>query len=236
VVREHSDWLSWSPAVLSIAQDAKALDDTSYLNLWFLSTAYNGWNDHGEDQAQKYKALRRAALIHLQQLKDIHDNIKNSRTQDDLKLIEYAQDVLRCTSSKTNPWIICHLCAEFATWLLTPLVYPFTFPLTSPLTFPAHILNCVYSYYWPATRSTCTWCRLRTFWFYLAHRSQKSLEISIRRSSNDVRTLRGHESDRAEFSSTRQHHLLTATTHEDGKRRVVISKRWKDISRKVIPG
>ncbi len=163
MVREHSDWLSWSPAVLSIAQDAKALDDTSYLNLWFLSTAYNGWNDHGEDQAQKYKALRRAALIHLQQLKDIHDNIKNSRTQDDLKLIEYAQDVLRCTSSKTNPWIICHLCAEFATWLLTPLVYPFTFPLTSPLTFPAHILNCVYSYYWPATRSTCTWCRLRTF-------------------------------------------------------------------------
>jgi len=29
---------------------------------------------------------------------------------------------------------------------------------------------------------------------------------------------------------------LTATTYEDGKRHVVISKRWKDISRKVVPG
>jgi len=39
------------------------------------------------------------------------------------------------------------------------------------------------------------------------NRSQKSQEISIRRSSNDVRTLRGQESRRAEFSPTRQHPL-----------------------------
>ncbi len=38
-----------------------------------------------------------------------------------------------------------------------------------------------------------------------SNRSQKSQEISIRRSSNDVRTLRGQESRRAEFSPTRQH-------------------------------
>ena len=37
------------------------------------------------------------------------------------------------------------------------------------------------------------------------NRSQKSQEISIRRSSNDVRTLRDHEDCRAEFSPTRQH-------------------------------
>ncbi len=37
------------------------------------------------------------------------------------------------------------------------------------------------------------------------NRSQKSEEILIRRSSNDVRTLRGQESRRAEFSPTRQH-------------------------------
>ena len=36
------------------------------------------------------------------------------------------------------------------------------------------------------------------------NRSQKSQEISIRRSSNDVRTLRGQESRRAEFSPMRQ--------------------------------
>jgi len=36
-------------------------------------------------------------------------------------------------------------------------------------------------------------------------RSQKSLEISIRRSSNEVRTLRDRESCRAEFSPTRHH-------------------------------
>ncbi len=47
----------------------------------------------------------------------------------------------------------------------------------------------------PATRSTCTWCRLWTFWFYsIPDRSQKSQEISTRRSSNEVRTLRGRES------------------------------------------
>ncbi len=39
----------------------------------------------------------------------------------------------------------------------------------------------------------------------LQDRSQKSQEISIRRSSNEVRTLRGRESCRAEFSPTRQH-------------------------------
>ena len=37
------------------------------------------------------------------------------------------------------------------------------------------------------------------------NRSQKSQEISIRRSLNDVRTLRDHESCHAEFSSTQQH-------------------------------
>ncbi len=37
------------------------------------------------------------------------------------------------------------------------------------------------------------------------NRSQKSQEISIRRSSNDVRTLRDQKSRRAEFSLTRQH-------------------------------
>lgn len=115
MVKEHSDRLIWSPAVLTYAQDAKALDDTSYLDLWFLSAAYNGWNDHGEDQAQKYKALRRAALIHLQQLKDFNNNIiEYPRSQDDRKLIKYAKDVLRYTRSETNPWIICHLCAEIA--------------------------------------------------------------------------------------------------------------------------
>ena len=39
------------------------------------------------------------------------------------------------------------------------------------------------------------------------NRSQKSQEISIRRSSNDVRTLRDQKSHRAEFSLTRQHSL-----------------------------
>jgi len=38
-----------------------------------------------------------------------------------------------------------------------------------------------------------------------SNRSQKSQEISIRRSSNDVRTLRDQESRCAEFSLTRQH-------------------------------
>ena len=38
-----------------------------------------------------------------------------------------------------------------------------------------------------------------------SNRSQKSQEISIRRSSNDVRTLRDQESRYAEFSLTRQH-------------------------------
>jgi len=38
-----------------------------------------------------------------------------------------------------------------------------------------------------------------------SNRSQKSQEISIRRSSNDVRTLRDQESRHAEFSLTRQH-------------------------------
>jgi len=37
------------------------------------------------------------------------------------------------------------------------------------------------------------------------NRSQKSQEISIRRSLNDVRTLRDQKNYRAEFSSTRQH-------------------------------
>jgi len=40
-----------------------------------------------------------------------------------------------------------------------------------------------------------------------SNRSQKSQEISIRRSSNDVRTLRDQKSRRAEFSPTRQHFL-----------------------------
>jgi len=51
------------------------------------------------------------------------------------------------------------------------------------------------------------------------NRSQKSQEISIRRSSNDVRTLRGQESRRAEFSSTRQHPSLTVTV--DLRRRLM---------------
>jgi len=51
------------------------------------------------------------------------------------------------------------------------------------------------------------------------NRSQKSQEISIRRSSNDVRTLRDQESRRAEFSPTRQHSPLTATT--DLRRRLM---------------
>jgi len=38
-------------------------------------------------------------------------------------------------------------------------------------------------------------------------RSQKSQEISIRRSSNEVRTLRDRESNHAEFSFMRQHSL-----------------------------
>ncbi len=37
------------------------------------------------------------------------------------------------------------------------------------------------------------------------NRSQKSQEISIQRSSNDVRTLRGQKSHHAEFSLTWQH-------------------------------
>ncbi len=37
------------------------------------------------------------------------------------------------------------------------------------------------------------------------NRSQKSQEISIQRSSNDVRTLRDQKSCHAEFSLTRQH-------------------------------
>jgi len=40
-----------------------------------------------------------------------------------------------------------------------------------------------------------------------SNRSQKSQEISIRRSSNDVRTLRDQESRHAEFSFMRQHSL-----------------------------
>ncbi len=44
-----------------------------------------------------------------------------------------------------------------------------------------------------------------------SNRSQKSQEISIRRSLNDVRTLRDQKSHRAEFSLTRQHSFLTVT-------------------------
>ncbi len=40
-----------------------------------------------------------------------------------------------------------------------------------------------------------------------SNRSQKSQEISIQRSSNDVRTLRDQKSHHAEFSLTRQHFL-----------------------------
>ena len=40
-----------------------------------------------------------------------------------------------------------------------------------------------------------------------SNRSQKSQEISIRCSLNDVRTLRDQKSHRAEFSPTRQHFL-----------------------------
>ncbi len=39
------------------------------------------------------------------------------------------------------------------------------------------------------TRFICTWCWLWIFWFYVLNRSQKSQEISIQRSSNDVRML-----------------------------------------------
>ena len=62
------------------------------------------------------------------------------------------------------------------------------------------------------TRFICTWCQLRIFWFYsVSNRSQKSQEISIQRSSNDVRTLRDQKSHHAEFSLTRQHFFLTVT-------------------------
>ncbi len=83
-------------------------------------------------------------------------------------------------------------------------------------------------------RFICTWCQLWIFWFYLTHKSQKSQEISIQRSLNNVKTLHDHESDHAEFSLMQQHHSLIATTHEDSKWRVIISKRWKDISRRII--
>ncbi len=45
------------------------------------------------------------------------------------------------------------------------------------------------------------------------NRSQKSLEISIRRSSNDVRTLCDCESCRAEFSSTPPRDSTSPNSH-----------------------
>ncbi len=62
------------------------------------------------------------------------------------------------------------------------------------------------------TRFICMWCWLWIFWFYsVLNRSQKSQEISIQRSSNDVRTLRDQKSHHAEFSFMQQHSLLTIT-------------------------
>ncbi len=58
------------------------------------------------------------------------------------------------------------------------------------------------------------------------NRSQKSQEISIRRSSNDVRTLRDQESHRAEFSPMRQFLLLTITI--DLQRRLMTCRCLKD--------
>jgi len=70
----------------------------------------------------------------------------------------------------------------------------------------------------------------------VSNRSQKSQEISIRRSSNEVRTLRGHESCRAEFWYATTP-FLTTTIHGDDKRQAEVSKRWKDTtSRRVDSG
>jgi len=70
----------------------------------------------------------------------------------------------------------------------------------------------------PATRFTCTWCRLRTFRFY----PQIEVRRAKRSQSDAIRTVLG-----------RCVVILTATTHEDDRKHVVISKRRKDTSRRV---
>ncbi len=59
--------------------------------------------------------------------------------------------------------------------------------------------------FWLIIRFICTWCWLQIFWFYSLNRSQKNQEISIQRSSNDVKTLRDQKSHHAEFSFTWQY-------------------------------
>jgi len=72
-------------------------------------------------------------------------------------------------------------------------------------------------WYWPATRFTCTWCRLQTFWFY----SRIEVRKAKRSQSDAVQTKLGHcvvVKAAVQSFHPRRHAttpFLTATTHEE---------------------